>query len=101
MLLSIACFTFFCELDSITLTASVIVVIEDVSDHAFDVDLLDDPLVKKACISFKSAVYLLCLSSLVWEISALSPMFESCILFLKSLHSADFPLPGTLFIQFD
>ena len=48
MLLGMVCFTFFCELDGVNSTASVTVVMEDVSDNAFDVDLLDDPLVKKS-----------------------------------------------------
>ena len=49
MLLSKSIELFFvCELDGITSAASVIVVMEDVSDNAFDVDLLDNPLVKKS-----------------------------------------------------
>ena len=50
MLLWIVSFTFFCELDGDNSTASVIVVMEDVSDNAFDADLLNDPLVKKKCV---------------------------------------------------
>ena len=38
-------------------TVSVTVVVEDVSDNAFDVDLLDDPLVKKVFIFFKPAIF--------------------------------------------
>ena len=50
MLLSIVC-EFSCEFDGITSTASVIVATEDVSGNAFDVDSLDDPLVKKKIVS--------------------------------------------------
>ena len=57
--------SYFCESDCITSTVSSIVVMEDVSD----VDLLNDPSVKKVRISLKSAIFFLCLSPPVCDIS--------------------------------
>ena len=79
-----------CELDGITSTGSVIVVMEDVSDNAFDVDLLDDPLVKYICICLKFAVFFLCLSPPVCKTSGSSTMLESCKTFVQRLHFTDF-----------